>query len=547
MNYIWSRIKSRAAKYWTLLIVFIFFGWLFWNLLSSHMLYSKDDGLYSGGSTWGDLAYHLTLASNFKERGLLPTLTANPIFAGSKLSYPFFADYLSALLTKTGLSLRSALILPSLFFLLILTALISLLTLKITRNKIASFLTPFIFFFNGSIFGLWFFWQDWQKSGVSLWKFLDIIEKQYALAPELNIYLSNIIDDFILPQRTFIFGFAVGLGAICFLWSHWENSGRAKLFYAGLITAILPTIHLHSFMTISMVAGFLFLIELSKTPKYWKKNVADWLYFILPAALLGLPQVLLMLPPTSGGFLRFQFGWLKGNDPILWFWIKNLSPHIFIFLWAWFRARSKVRSFYLAFWGVFFVANLVVFEPYDFNNSKFILWWYLASSLIAAGFLGDLLSKFSLRRIAAVCAIFILMISVGLLSVWREYNLSWLIFSKEDLALADFVTAKTAYNSLFLTSSRHNHPVPTLSGRRIIMGYPGWLWTFGINYQTHEADVFKMYSGGEDALVLLKKYEVNYVVTEENTAVNLNINREFFAQNFPLVYQSQKYSIFKIE
>ena len=91
----------------------VFFGWLFGALLSSHMLMPKGDGWYSGGSTWGDLAWHLSMLSNFAERGL-GAVREDPIYPGTKLSYPFLPDLLSAGLVRCGLSIRASLILPTL-------------------------------------------------------------------------------------------------------------------------------------------------------------------------------------------------------------------------------------------------------------------------------------------------------------------------------------------------------------------------------------------------------------------------------------------------
>ncbi len=511
------------------------------------MLYPKADGWYSGGSAWGDLAGHLTYISNFRERGFRATLAENPIFAGASLYYPVGADYFSTLLAEAGLSLRAALILPSFVFFLLLILLIYFLTLKMTRSKTGALLAPFIFFFSGSIFGLAPFWRDLQKSGMGLWKFLGAMTRQYAYAPELNIHFSNVLADFMLAQRTFIFGLAIGLAAVYFLWSYWASGGRAKLFYAGLITAALPLIHLHSFVTVSMAAGFLFLIALYKTPHDWRKVIVSWLYFLLPVAVLGLPQAFLIFPWGKEGFMRFKFGWMRGQESLIWFWIKNFSPHIFILLWAWFRARSEVKSFYLAFWGVFVVANFIVFQPNDFDNSKIIMWWYLIGSVAAAGFLGRLLAKFSLRNFAAAVIILALATVVGILSVAREYGLSWRLFSNEDLALADFVRKNTPPDALFLTSDAHNNPVPALAGRKIVMGYRGWLWPHGLDYRERELDVLKMYAGGGETLTLMKEYRINYVVIEESKAAEFGMNRKSFEERFPLVYQSADYAVFKVD
>src|SRR5262252_409451 len=91
----------------------LFFGILFCALLSSHMLQQRADGLYSGGSTWGDLAWHLSMISNFAQRGL-GAVRENPVFPRTKLSYPFLPDLFSAWLITKGVSLQASLIWPTL-------------------------------------------------------------------------------------------------------------------------------------------------------------------------------------------------------------------------------------------------------------------------------------------------------------------------------------------------------------------------------------------------------------------------------------------------
>ena len=87
------------------IVLLLVFGVLFGNLLSSHMLCQKAGGLYSGGSTWGDLAWHLSMVSNFAERGWV-AVRENPIFPGTRLSYPFLPDLLSAWLVRSERSFR---------------------------------------------------------------------------------------------------------------------------------------------------------------------------------------------------------------------------------------------------------------------------------------------------------------------------------------------------------------------------------------------------------------------------------------------------------
>ena len=98
------------------------------------------------------------------------------------------------------------------------------------------------------------------------------------------------------------------------------------------------------------------------------------------------------------------------------------------------------------------------------------------------------------------------------------------LWTPADFEVAAWVRENTHPESVFLTAGgqvAHNHPVPALAGRRILLGYEGWLWSHGFNWsemqEVKRAEI-KMFSG---ELSLLSKYGVDYVCVgpyEENFA-----------------------------
>ena len=144
--------KSRAAfrEAIPLLCTVLFFAVLFAQLLSTHMLQPKADGLYSGGSTWADLAWHLSMISNFVARGT-EAVRENPIYAGTKLSYPFVPDLISAWMIRCGVSMRTSLIVPSLLTMMGLVVGIYLLARRVGASAFGSVAAVFLMMFNGSI------------------------------------------------------------------------------------------------------------------------------------------------------------------------------------------------------------------------------------------------------------------------------------------------------------------------------------------------------------------------------------------------------------
>ena len=134
----------------------------------------------------------------------------------------------------------------------------------------------------------------------------------------------------------------------------------------------------------------------------------------------------------------------------------------------------------------------------------------------------------------------------GVSSVYREVHLHWQMFSNEDLELAAYVKAHSEKDAIFLTSDKHNHPIPCLAGRRILMGYRGWLWSHGIDYRSRESDVFEIYEGSPRLAELLKQYDVSYLLLEWDKLAAFHENPAALLGRFPVVYQSRNYILFKV-
>jgi len=494
------------------------------------------------GATWADLGWHLSLLSNFAERGL-SAVREDPIFPGTRLSYPFLPDLLSAGLVRWGFSVQSSLIAPA--FLAILASVITLYFFaRRIAGPIGAMATPFLLFFNGSIVGCYYLWRD-SRISHSLGSTLLSSGVDYSHLPERNIYFSNLVSEYILPQRAAEFGLFLGLLAVQFLWLYWDTQKRKYLVYASLMLSCMPYVHFHSFMALVIVAGFLFCIQFLADPGYWSV-IRDWLCFVVPLSALALPQVLWISPAHAGTFLRVQWGWMSGDQPLWLFWLKNLSPHWLVFALAYWMAKAKLKTFYLAFVGLFVVGNVLVFQPYDWDNIKLFVWWFLPSCVLAGFFLEQLWLRHSWRGASVALLLLGLMTATGAASVYRELHLSWLMFSREDLELADFVRGSTGKDALFLTSDKHNNPVACLGGRRILMGYRGWLWSHGVDYRAREQDVMTIYSGSEGARDLLTRYRIDYVLIEQDKMADFHENVRFFAAHFRPVYGSAHYILFKV-
>ena len=191
----------------------------------------------------------------------------------------------------------------------------------------------------------------------------------------------------------------------------------------------------------------------------------------------------------------------------------------------------RLLFYYLPFTLCFIIPNTVKLAPWIWDNIKVIFFWYVASAPLVALMLVHLWQGRGIRR-AAACVLFFTLVFAGALDVWRVVRGSGeqKIFTSGGIAFSRMMEDATHPRSRVLHAPIYNHPA-LLSGRRSLMGYPGHLWTHGIDYRAREADIKRMYAGGADANALLAKYNVDYVVVSPLERAMLTVNENFFMQH----------------
>jgi uncharacterized membrane protein len=85
------------------------------------------------------------------------------------------------------------------------------------------------------------------------------------------------------------------------------------------------------------------------------------------------------------------------------------------------------------------------------------------------------------------------------------------------------------------------------------MRYPGHLSSHGIEYQPREEDVKRIYQGSATTDILLKKYDIGYVLlspeirayaSDPGHAFALN---EAYFQKYPVIAESGGYKVYKVK
>ena len=119
------------------------------------------------------------------------------------------------------------------------------------------------------------------------------------------------------------------------------------------------------------------------------------------------------------------------------------------------------------------------------------------------------------------------------------------VFDSVGVAFAERVKQLTSPRSLIIHAPVHNTPV-FLTGRRSLMGYPGHIWTHGLEFVRREGEIKRIYMGAPDAEQLLKNYDVDYAVIGPLERIVTPPNEQFFSR-FEKVEQLGEYSLYKIK
>ncbi len=524
---------------------------VYFCLLWSRMLFEKSDGLYAGWRTlWADWSVHFAYANVFAYRRVGDWFSSNPIFVQGDFDYPFLADALSGLLMRAGLDRIWAFLLPSVVATLVLLVLLYVFYERILRSPKLAVLACTLFFTNGGMGFLKFAAELAQNPSLKL---LLLPPREYTYLPQEGIQWINIVSSELLPQRALLLGMPIGLAVLITLRRYVESGfadvSRAKLCALGLLPAVLVVTHMHTFLALVLLCGILLLFD--------RRNYPKWLIFAGSAALPSTILFALLYAGTgAGSFITWYPGWLTNAAQN-----RQLIP-LWLFLWLnWgvflpIAAVSLIRFRYfrdpLVLGGVvlFVLCFLFRFQPYAWDNTKLLTWSHLLLCVPVARYLAHLWSRPNpISRCVAV-ALLLFTTASGTLELWRisrTDRVAARMWSREEMALAETFQGISEPTDLVLCSDDHHHWVPSLSGRRILLGFRGWLASYGVDYRPVERDVMTMLSGRPGTEDLLERYGVDFVVIGRTERRDFGANESYFEQRHELILEQANYKVFEVD
>jgi hypothetical protein len=410
--------------------------------------------IYAVGDEWrvlspnnlGDISIHLQFI-RYLASGT-PFWPESPILSGSPLVYPLGMDLWNSLLLLEGLPVERGLIWTGLLG--------SALTAWALWRWGGAF-TIAAFLFNGGIAGFAFF---------STWKIMDF---QTELAWK-NLFLSMFV-----TQRGLLYALPCGL----LLLRAWKEdffgtgSGipRAVQF---LLYVTMPLFSAHAFLVLSLILAGIFIFQPTSRRA---------LFTFVGAALIPASGLMYLI---TGGFssasgLRWLPGWMQA-DGGLFFWILNFGitlPLLLILLvMVAIRDDSRFRSFCFPALGIFAICFLFAFAPWEWDNTKMLIWAWL----VCAPFLWQ-------RLFAPLPQIFrfilcVVLFSSGALSLigGLDGRHGYKLINRSELAATEIALQDVPRGSRIAIDPDFNNPVMLL-GWPVSCGYEGHLWSHGLDYK----------------------------------------------------------------
>ena len=573
-------------------VYFIFYtlvGLVLW-LAFDRAMFERADGIYTGAvNNYGDLPFHLSVLTSFAYGGNFPP--EDPTYAGARFTYPFLADFVAAMFVRAGASLRDGMFLEGVILSLAFVGLLHRWGWELVRDRAAALITPVLVLLSGGL-GWLLLLNEWQQGGQSIFDMLMKLPHDYTLIPNTSWRWANALTSLLIPQRGMLLGLPLALIVFTQWWTSLEEgkskkvkgkSGKAakakgkkreekiaesaahsssslspfssllfpsakRMIAAGVVAGLLPLAHAHSFVVV-MVVGSCVALLLGR--EKWR----EWAAFFVVALVVAAPQLWLATHGSSvrsGDFFGWQFGWDSGQENVLWFWLKNTGLFIPLILAAvlWHRKTPLVPRrlvlFYLPFTLCFIIPNVIKLAPWVWDNIKVLFYWYIASAPLVALVLVRLWRGGGAVSRAAACALFISLTLAGGLDVWRivSQTTEYREFDRDGIAFAEMIKQKTEPRALILHAPTFNHPV-FLTGRRSLMGYPGHIWTHGLEFAPREAEIKRMYEGAAGAVDLLARYGIEYAVVGPLEQNQMTVNTLFF-ERYVKIGEVGDYRLYKM-
>ena len=520
----------------------------------THCIMPASDGsLWCGQSTYGDLCMHLAFITSLENMSFPPSYN---LLVGTALSYPYLTDALSTTFYMLGMPLNLSLVVPGTLLMALTYAGYMLLARQILggRHKAVA-VAALLFFLNGGLGFLYDFDLAFTDNFARIREIFTGYYKTPANQPDLNLRFSNVIADLMIPQRALLGGWAMGLPALYLLISSVRAKSYRQTALLALWAAALPLVHTHTFLALGLFSGGYLLGNLIERKEERRGILLRAGLYLGVVLALALPQLLgnAVKQTLEGGSLRFQFNWVNNSggrgfkDFYFWFWVKNAGLPFILAVCACLCARKRgYLDIVLGMTAIYVVAELILFQPNEYDNNKLFYIWFMFAMILAADYGSMLMQRLAgLPGRALLCGLFLgASVLSGALSLGREAVSGYQLFSANAVAAGGWIRENTDRDDVFLTGQQHINPVCSLAGRQIVCGSDLYVFFHGLDYGKQSEDCKRFYENPRENADVLADYDVRYIYVSDYERAEFDVDLDALDEAYALVYENDDVRIY---
>ncbi|MCB0319736.1 MAG: hypothetical protein KDD60_02350 [Bdellovibrionales bacterium] len=434
-------------------------SWMYLAWILVHFFLGLSVFDYFGGTlrtawtnAYGDLPYHIGMISSFVFGENFPP--EQFVFSGEALSYPFFINLWSAVLWFWE---------PSWYFLSCI------------------------------------FLYQWMILWILLWKFADgdrfpalpwlvllgggtffSLQNNSGAMISQGLGFTTFLSTIWIPQRSSVLGIVVATAALdlFFRW-YTDRQQHRNLAVAGLLLGLAPLAHTHICLTVGVFMSLALLFFLfSEKSHIWTRfqQICPFFYFSL-CSVYALPFLLQkkgMITITYGHFFSPEA--LAVNSSLVLF-LKNFAVPMILFVFLW--GITRRHAIFLPLLFTFLCGWVLRLSFWGWDHIKVFVACYVILLMFWREF------RLEAPRITLLSVPFFIFPTLVEIGTLFNKGDSFTIYSQEYFEAAAMIRRQVPRGAVVAGAPDHRSPV-LLAGRKMYLGYVGWLWSHGIDYKKRE-------------------------------------------------------------
>jgi hypothetical protein len=563
-----SKTTWRYGKIWFWLVAAVFalfavrsFCWLFY-IDGSELKIQSPNNL-------GDLSLHIALIRNFANG--VQIWPDSPIYALSKLRYPAGIDLFNALLCLVHVDLMRG---------LVWTGLLGSLATFYAFFRWGGTFSVAGFLFNGGIAGFQFLktlkFLDYQGGNKIAWKSIPlsmfVTQRGWLYAiPAALVLLWHWREKYFREGP--VTGShdpgppAAGNTSPTAVKTGGNRKGPLPFWVELSLYASMPLFHVHTFIALTIVLLVALLFERVAWPKIFSEApIRRHAVSLLGAALIPATFFVWLVTDQfhAKSMVKWHPGWVQDSAdfgapffrmggaanfgsatafgsllqktwngviaPFFQFWLTNFGLWVLLSLvlvglcgwrawkagWRWGTKPPADVVFVLSAVVIFAIGYFVQTAPWDWDNLKLMVWGYF---LILPFLWSDLIGRWAFPERAVTCVALFASGFVTLLGGLAAGHPGFGLIDRARLDAIGAAVRSLPVEARFAAYPTYNHPL-LLQGRKVVLGYPGHLWTEGFDYDNPNKQLTALMRGAPNWQQAAKALGVRYIFWGRDETAN---------------------------